>query len=98
MHATHSEVQHLAPGTPATQLQPGAMLGHYVEIETTTRTESWRAVVLLTSIEQREGYQYVGWANRQPGGGWDRTMGFWGYFRLYPEAHEYGTRIVRVLL
>lgn len=74
-----------------------AAVGDYVEIESRNRRESYRAVVLITSIDEREGYLYVGWANRQPGGGWDRRLGSWGFFRQYPAEREFGTSIVAVL-
>lgn len=72
--------------------------GQYVEIETRNRRETYRAVVLVTSVEQREGFLYVGWRNAQPGGAWDRNMGSWGFFRQYPAEREYGTSIIRVVL
>ena len=72
-------------------------LGAYIKIQARSRHESYRAVVLVTSCEQREGYLYIGWRNAQPGGGWDQRLGQWGFFRQYPTAREYGTSIVAVL-
>jgi hypothetical protein len=83
------ECPRLAPASPA--------VGDYIEIECRSKRETSRAVVLVTSLEQREGYVYVGWRNAQPGGGWDRHNGSWGFFRQYPAEREYGTSIVAVL-
>ena len=80
------------------------VVGAYVEVEQRSRLGVQRAVVLVTSTEARADergreYTYVGWRNAQPGGGWDRTMGWWGFFRLYTgeSRPEYGTRLLRLV-
>lgn len=76
---------------------PVASVGAYVEIEQRSKRGTERSVVLITSLEDRGEYAYVGWRNAQPGGGWDRRLGQWGYFRQYPAEREYGTSIIRVV-
>lgn len=78
---------------------PAYAVGDYVEVEQTYTNEATiRGIVLVTSIEDRGDYRYVGWRNRDPQGGWNRELGFWGYFREYrPEPRPFGTRVVRVV-
>lgn len=77
--------------------------GQYVELEWRSRRGTERHVVLITTVEQRDGYLYVGWHNAQPpegrchGRGWCPEAGQWGFFRQYPVEHEYGTSIIRVV-
>jgi len=89
--------------TPAEPAYP--VVGAYVEVEWRYKgREPERGVVLVTSLEARADertgeFTYMGWRNAQPGGGWDRRLGEWGYTRLYadPEARGWGARILRVV-
>jgi hypothetical protein len=97
MHPSDEEPTVEQPTTPT------PVPGQYAELEVPSNvlgsTERMRAVVLITSADERagEGYVYVGWTNAQPGGGWDRNLGSWGFFRHYPEPRPHGTRLLRLL-
>lgn len=79
-------------------MHPGkaAQVGDYVEIESRSKRGTEHAVVLITSIDEREDYRYVGWRNVQPGGGWDRRLGQLGVLPPVPcrarVRHEHPAR------
>lgn len=105
-HCNRTDAHSLGECPRYTEPQAGPevypVVGAYVEVEQRSRLGVQRAVVLVTSTEARaddkgRAYVYVGWRNAQPGGGWDRRLGQWGFFRHYAQPLEYGTTVLRVV-
>lgn len=82
---------------PPAALAPGAYAELAFTFEQPGGVEHFNAAVLITGVEQREGYLYVSWRNAGPRGEWYPQLGQFGAFRAYDQwAAGYAT-IVRVL-